>query len=74
MCLCVFPLEIYAVLTAQCEYVSSDFCGQGRPILACTSAQSDQKSKPPDEGLLCLLTDLLDTIRCMNGEQMSSSI
>ena len=47
---------------APCENVSSGICVQRRPRLACTSAQSDQ-------GFGCPLSELLDTIECMNGEQ-----
>ena len=42
--------------------MSSGMCGQRRPRSACASAQSDQ-------GLHCPLTESLDTIECMNGEQ-----
>ena len=37
-------------------------CGQRRPRSACASAQSDQ-------GLHCPLTELSDTIDCVNGRQ-----
>ena len=43
--------------------VSLDICGQPRPRLACVSVQSDQE-------LHCPLTELLDTTKCMNVEQM----
>ena len=45
------------------EKGTSGICGQRRPRSACASAQSDQ-------GLRCPLTESLDTIECMNGEQM----
>ena len=37
-------------------------CGHRRPRSACASMH-------PDQGLHCLLTESLDTIECMNGEQ-----
>ena len=49
---------------APCANVSSGICGQGRPSSACASAQSDQ-------GLPCPLTESLDTVECINGEQMT---
>ena len=55
----VFPVLHTAV---PCENVSSGICGQRRPWSACAFAQSDQ-------GLHCPLTESLDTIECMNGEQ-----
>ena len=45
-----------------CENGSSGICGERRPKSACAFAQSDQ-------GLHCLLTELLDTTECMHGEQ-----
>ena len=45
------------------ENLSSGICGQRRPRSACANAQSDQ-------GLRRLLTESLDTIEYMNGEQM----
>ena len=48
---------------AQCENMSSGICGQQRPRSACASAQADQ-------GLCCPLTESLDTIECMNWEQI----
>ena len=45
---------------------SSGICGQGRPRLACASTQSDQV-------LHCPLTEPLDTMECMNGEQSPQS-
>ena len=43
--------------------VFSGICGQRRPRSACASAQSDQ-------GHRCPQTESLDTIECINGEQM----
>ena len=43
--------------------VSSGICRQKWPRSTCVSAQSDQ-------GLRCLLGESLDTIECINGEQM----
>ena len=43
--------------------VSSGICGQRKPRSACASAQ-------PDQGSRCPLTKSLDTIECINGEQM----
>ena len=48
-------------LTAPCENMSSDICGQRRPRPACTSVQSDQ-------GLCCPQTESLDTIESINGD------
>ena len=47
---------------APSKNMSSGICGQRRPRSACASAQADQ-------GLHCLLTESLDTTKCMNGEQ-----
>ena len=44
------------------ENMSSAICGQRRPRSACASPQSDQ-------GLHCLLTELLDTTEYITGEQ-----
>ena len=44
--------------------IDSGRCGQRRARSACASAQSDQ-------GLRCPLTESLDTIERINGEQMS---
>ena len=41
---------------------SLGICRQGKLWSACVSAQSDQ-------GLLCSLTESMDTTECMNGEQ-----
>ena len=49
-------------LPALCENVSSGICGQWKPKSASAFAQSDQV-------LYCPLTELLDTIECMNGEE-----
>ena len=49
---------------APCENVSSGIYEQRRSISARVSAQSDQ-------GIRCPLTESLDTIKCINGEQMS---
>ena len=46
-----------------CENVSLGICGQRRHRSACTWSQSDQ-------GLLCPLTESLDTEQCISGEQM----
>ena len=51
--------RIYA---AQCENVSLDICGQRRSRSACASTQSDQS-------LTCPLTESLDAIEYLNGEQ-----
>ena len=51
------------ILAAPSENLSSDICGQRRPRSACAYAQSDQ-------GLRCPLTESLDTIESINGEQM----
>ena len=45
------------------ENVSAGICGQRRSRSACAFAQSDQ-------GLCCPLTESLDTIECINGEQI----
>ena len=42
--------------------ISLGICRKGSPRSACTSTQSDQ-------GLHCVLAELLDTIECINGEQ-----
>ena len=49
-----------------CENVSSGICGQRRPRSVSVSMQSDQ----PIQGLRCPLTESLDTIECINEEQM----
>ena len=46
-----------------CEHVSSSICGQRSPRSDCADAQSDQ-------GLRCPLPKALDTIECINREQM----
>ena len=38
-------------------------CGQRRPRSDCANAQTDH-------GLRCPLTEVADTIECINGEQM----
>ena len=43
--------------------MSSGKCGQRRPRSACASAQADQ-------GLRCPEIDSVDTIECVNGEQI----
>ena len=43
--------------------LSSGICGQQRPRSACASVQSDR-------GLHCPLTESLETIKCISGEQM----
>ena len=45
------------------ENGSSGICGQRRPRSDCADAQSDQ-------GLCCPLTESLDTVECISGEQM----
>ena len=55
--------SLIIILAVPCENVSSGICGQRRPGSACASAQSDQ-------GLCCPLTESLDTVECINGEQM----
>ena len=54
---------LIVIRAAPCENVSSGICGQRWPRSACASAQSDQ-------GLHCSITESLDTIECLNGEQM----
>ena len=51
-------------LAAPCENRSLGICGQQRPRSACASIQSDQ-------GLPCPLTEPLDNIECMYGEERS---
>ena len=51
------------IRTAPCKNVSAGICGQQRPRSACAYAQSDQ-------GLCCPLTESLDKIKCINGDQM----
>ena len=50
------------IWVALCENVCSGICGQQRPRSACASAQSAQD-------LHCPLTDSLDTIEVIAGEQ-----
>ena len=51
------------IWAAPCENVSLGTCIKERPWSACTSRQSDQ-------GLLCLPTESLDSIKYTNGDQM----
>ena len=50
----------------QCGNVSSGICRQRMPRSACAFAQSDQGLRSP-------LTESLDTIECISGEQMPGS-
>ena len=52
------------ILAALCENLSSGICGQRKPRSDCASTQSDL-------GLRCPLTESLDTLECINGEQRS---
>ena len=56
----VHSLTLWLIWDAPCKKLSSDICGQLRPRSDCTFVQSDQ-------GLCCLLTVSLDTIKCING-------
>ena len=47
----------------QCDNVFWGICAQQRPRSACAFAQSDQ-------GIHCPVTESLDTIECISGEQM----
>ena len=54
--------NVWIYRPAPCENVSSGICRQRRSRVDCTDTRSDQ-------GLHCLLTDLLDITERMNGEQ-----
>ena len=55
-------ISVGIIWATPCETVSSDICEQRGPRSAYASAQSDQ-------GIPCPLTESLDTIECINGEQ-----
>ena len=55
--------SIIHVWAAPLKNVSSGICGQRRPRTACASAQSDQDIR-------CPLAESVNTIECINGEQM----
>ena len=58
---CDFVFNQGIVLTAPCENVSSSICRERKPIAYCAFALSDQ-------GLRCLLTELFETMECIDGE------
>ena len=51
----------------QCVNLSLGICRQRRPRSACASAQPDQDHR-------CPLTELLENIECINGEQMPGGV
>ena len=59
----VLQLDLYLMWAAPSENVYVAICGQQKLKSAWASAQSDQS-------LRCPLTELLDTIKSINGEQI----
>ena len=59
----VFEILGHLLCAVPCKNMFSGICRQQRPRSACASVQSDQ-------GFQCRLTESLDTIEFINGEQM----